>query len=171
MATNQSLPSDHSQSTVELSPVTRERIKTINRSIESVKDDARRIAKVSRQELEEVADRYSRASSTFLAAIVGGTIGSAGGITLGTAGAGALIVTGPLGLALGAGLAVLAFRGRSYWRLEKATQKSRAAAEFIRGQIDSLPPDAPAKIRDGLYDKLGLILEEYARIAHGSLDG
>lgn len=152
-----------------LTPATRKRVATVSKNITEIKDDAKRLATVSRQELEEVAEKYSRAPSSFLAAIAGGVLGSGGGIALGTLGTTAVIVTGPLGLALGAAIAVLAFRGRSYWRLENATHKARGAMELIRAQIDSLPSDAPDNVKVELYEIYRSLAKDYALVAHGAI--
>src|SRR5262245_7544974 len=86
---------------------TREKARAISRAIEGVKRDAHRLKDGSRQELEEVAERYARAPSAFLAGIVGGALGAAGGVGIAALGGGVMVVTGPIGLALGAALGVL----------------------------------------------------------------
>lgn len=152
-----------------LTPVTRKKVATVSKNITEIKDEAKRLATVSRQELEEVAEKYSRAPSSFLAAIAGGVLGSAGGIVLSTFGTAAAIVTGPLGLAFGAAVAVLAFRGRPYWRLENATQKARGAMELIRTQIDSLPAGALPNVKAELYQIYTDLARDYARVAHETI--
>lgn len=148
----------------------KKRAGAIAKSIEGVRRDAQKIQQVSRQELEEVAEKYSRSPSTFLAAVLGGAVGIAGGVALGTVGGTLLIVTGPIGLALGAAAGVLAFRGRNYWRLERATQKATGALDFIRAEINGLPSDAPREVREGLYETYMELMNEYGRVAHGSID-
>jgi hypothetical protein len=147
-----------------------QRARAINNSIDTLRRDAEKIQHVSRHELEEVAEKYSRSPSTFLAAVLGGAIGSAGGIALGTLGGGLLIVTGPIGLAMGAAIAVLTFRGRNYWRIEKATQKAKGAVDFVRAQIDALPSDAPQEVRERLYAQYTRLMDEYSRVAKASID-
>lgn len=152
-----------------LTPTVRKKVTTVSKNITEIKDEAKRLATVSRQELEEVAEKYSRAPSSFLAAIAGGVLGSAGGIALSTLGTAAAIVTVPLGLAFGAAVAVLAFRGKPYWRLESATQKARGAMELIRAQIDSLPADAPPDVKSDLYQIYKDLAQDYARVAHETI--
>jgi hypothetical protein len=150
---------------------TRARATAVARSVDRFQQKAQRATEVSRRELEEVAEKYARAPSGFLAAIIGGAVGSAGGIALGSVAGGTLVVlTGPIGLAAGAALAVLAFRGRSWFRLERATHKATGAATFFRSELDSLPSDAPEELRKKLYDNLAAVYDEYARVARDSVD-
>lgn len=170
MAQNTQLVPLDSKALNAVTPTTKKKIAAVTKSIESVKSDAQRVAQVSRKELEDVAERYSRAPSTFLAAVVGGVVGTAGGITLSTVAGGLLIVTGPLGLALGAALGVLGFRGRNYWRLERATQKTKGATDLLKAEIAALPRDAPPEVRKELYDQYKSLVTIYSRIARDSID-
>jgi hypothetical protein len=149
---------------------TKKKAATITRRINAVRNDARRLTHPSLQQIDDVAYKYSRAPSTFLAAVVGGAIGSAGGITLAAIGAGALVLTGPLGLAVGAAVSVLAFRGKSYWRLELATQKTKGAIELIKSEINSLPKDAPEHIRQNLYREYEQLITTYTQVAGDTID-
>jgi len=154
-----------------LAPATKKRIKTVAQSIESVKTDAQQVTQVSRKELEEIADRYARAPSAFLAGVVGGVLGTTGGIAVGTFAGALLVVTGPLGLALGAALGVLTFRGKNYLRLERETQKVGGAIDFLKGVSADLPKDAPTELlRNEVYEKIRLLVITYSRIAHDSMD-
>lgn len=142
----------------------------VAKSIERLKKDADRVSKgVSLRQVDEIAEKYSRAPSTFLAAVIGGVLGSAGGIGLAALG-GVVIVTGPLGLALGAAAGVLAFRGRNYWRLEKTTQKATGALNLIKSQIENLPSNAPASTQQKLYDQYDSVTARYTDIALKCLD-
>jgi hypothetical protein len=127
-----------------LDRTTKKKAAAIAQSIDEVKRDAQRIKQVSRQELEEVAEKYARAPSTFLAGVVGGALGAAGG--------------------------VLTFRGRNYWRLERTTQKTKGAIDFIRAELNGLPADAPPEVRKELYEQYRSLLAEYSRIARDSID-
>lgn len=126
--------------------------------------EPRQVPAVSRYALEEIAERYSRSASSFLAAVLGGALGSTVGLALNN-------VTGCLlGLTIGAAAGVLAFRGRNSWRLEKATQKTKEALDLLRAEIGGLPPDAPSEVRDQLYRKYAELMNEYVRVAQGSID-
>jgi hypothetical protein len=156
-----------------LDPTTRVRVASISRLIDDVKDDAKRIIQVSRQELEEVANRYARAPSEFLAGVVGGAIGSAGGVAISISilGGGVLVLTGPLGLAVGAALGILAFRGPNQWRLERATQKTSRALSLIKAEINSLPHDSKyPDFENSLYEARAEIIRRYTNVAIKSID-
>ena len=66
------------KSAVTLTPELRKKAEVIARALDEVKDQVQKVAQVTREELEAVAERYAHAPSTFLAAIVGGVVGSAG---------------------------------------------------------------------------------------------
>jgi len=154
-----------------LGPVaTRRKAEALSRAIDDTKLEAKRVQQVTAHDIDAVAEKYARAPSAFLAGVVGGVLGSAGGVAVATVGGGALILSGPLGLAVGVALGVLAFRGRNYWRIEKASQKARGAVDLIRAELNALPPDAPSHVREQLYGHYLSVMDEYARIATRSLD-
>jgi hypothetical protein len=148
----------------------RRKAKAVIAAADNIKKDAQRVQSVSRQDIEDVAEKYSRASSTFLAAVVGGSIGAAGGLAVGTFGGAVLVVSGPLGLALGAALGVLAFRRPSYWRLERATQKTGAVLNVLRDVAERLPPDAPPELRHKIYDHMDDVVGRFAEVASRTID-
>ncbi len=158
------------KSAVTLTPELRKKAEATARALVEVRDQVQKVAQVTREELEAVAERYAHAPSTFLAAIVGGVVGSAGGVALTTVAGTALLVTGPLGLAVGAAVAVLAFRGRKYWRLERSTQKLRGALDVLHAEIAGLPPHAPASVRNNLWQQYDRLMAKYNEIAGDSLD-
>ena len=153
-----------------LSAATRKRAAAVIRSIDIVKLDAQRVTQVSPQELEEVVDKHAWTPSTALAGVVGGTLGTAGGIAVAALSGGMLILTGPLGLAIGGALGVLAFRGRNYRRLERATQKASRAIGLVKTEINALPSHAPAEIRMKLHDQYSSLIIRYSEIARESFD-
>ncbi len=109
--------------TTTLNRATRKKAEALGHAIDDTEREAKALAPASRQELEAVADRYSRAPSAFLAGVVGGVVGSGGGIAVWVAGGTALALSGPLGLAVGVAVGVLWFRGASWLRLERATHR------------------------------------------------
>jgi Flp pilus assembly protein TadB len=153
-----------------LTPELRKKAEVTVHALGEAKGQVQRIAEITREELEQVAERYTHAPSTFLAAIVGGVVGSAGGLALTTFAGTALLVTGPLGLAAGAALAVLAFRGRKHWRLERSSQKLRSAVDLVHAEIAGLTPDAPASVRNNLWQQYDRLMAKYNEIAGDSLD-
>lgn len=152
---------------------TRRKAEAFVRSASLVKHEAKQTEQVSVEQVEDIAKRYSLLPSSVLTGIIGGVVGSAGGIAIGThavLGAGMLVVTGPLGLALGAAIAILAFRGRNYWRLENSSAKTKGALDVLTSQLAMLPTDAPEDIKAKVYEKYGRVLDEFSRIAEESID-
>jgi hypothetical protein len=152
-----------------LEPATRSRVRTISTQIDDLQHDVQRVTDVSGREIFEVAGQAARAPSAVLAGVIGGTVGAAGGLALGTA-TGLFVLTGPFGLAVGAALGVLAFRGRHMLRLERSTQKAQVALGVVQTLIYALPTDAPATTRTKAYARLDEIADEYTRIALDSMD-
>jgi hypothetical protein len=153
-----------------LSPATRKRVAAVIRLIDIVKLDAQRATQVSPRQIEEFADQHAWIPSTALAGVVGGTLGIAGGIVIGTLGGEMLMLAGPLGLAIGAALGVLAFRGRNYRRLERATQKAKSAIGLVKTEINALPSHASPEIRMKLQDQYSSLVTRYSEIARESFD-
>ena len=154
----------------QLTPTTRKKIEAVVRSIDQAKSEGDRITQITRQEIERVSGEYNRLPSGVLAGIVGGVIGAGGGFALSTTTGALLAVTGPLGLAMGAALSIYAFRGRSYRRLERATQKLRGALDVIKSEISGLPSDAPKEVKDHLWAEYKSLISTYTQIARESLD-
>ncbi len=152
-----------------LTPELRKKTEAIARALKSATGQAERLSDVTRRNIEDVAGQYDRAPSSVLAGIVGGVVGSAGGLALTTVAGTALVVTGPLGLALGAALAILAFRGPRYWSLERSTRKLQLALSLIRGEIATLPDDTPASVKISLWQQYERLMEHYGGIVHDSM--
>jgi hypothetical protein len=149
---------------------TRRKAQSVTQAIARVKQEARRTEEVSRQEIEDVAQRYAQMPSSVLVGIVGGVAGTVGGVALSTAVGGLLIVTGPLGLAAGAATAILLFRGRKLWQLENDTSKVKGSTEVLKAGITNLPSDAPEEIKKNWYRQYDALMTKYAQIALQSLD-
>lgn len=120
----------------------------------------------TRQELEATARRYAKERSSVLAGIIGGALGSIGGIGISTVSVGAFtvggaVLTGPIGLAVGAALAVLSWRGTAYLKLERAKERLELAVGTIKAEIQSLPPDAPKETRDRLWDGYNELMTDF----------
>lgn len=98
-----------------------------------------KLTSFTRQDLEQVAVRYSQHNGEALTAIVAGGIGGAGGLALGVFGGASIVLTGPVGMVVAAALGVLAFRGRAGLRHERASKNLKAALVNIDDAIASLP--------------------------------
>jgi hypothetical protein len=104
--------------------------------------------------------------SSVLAGFLGGAVGSTAGITLGgIAIAGFALpvaaLTGPLGMAAGVAVAILAFRGPERLRIEKQISNGRLLLEEIdnrykeiMNQIGALPKNTPDEVRGALWDEV-----------------
>ncbi|WP_152622130.1 hypothetical protein [Archangium violaceum] len=154
----------------DLDPATRKKVDAASRSLDDAKHELRRIKQLTKQEIDDVAEKYSRSPSTFLAGVVGGGVGASVGIVAGTLASSTLFLAGPIGLAVGAALGVLTFRGRNHWRIERATHKTKLALELILSQINSLPQNAPRDIRNSLYQQYRELMNEYSKVAINSID-
>jgi hypothetical protein len=152
-----------------------ERAKVLRHSIDELIPKGRRTVE---QEIlptvESIAWRYSRAPSDFLAGVIGGVV--VGGptlavvaLTVGTTSFFAMPLVA-LGTALGIACGVFRFRGRNHRRVERSSAKRRIAWASILADINSLPPSAPADLRDRMYRDLARIQEDYAAIVCNSLD-
>jgi len=118
--------------------------------------------------------------SSVLTGFLGGAVGSAAGVTLsGVAIAGfalpAVAITGPLGMAAGVAVAILAWRGRDWWRVEKDIGRAQLhiAQIDIRireslKQIGELPAKTPQEVRD-VYWKAHIALVNQRQQAEGSV--
>jgi hypothetical protein len=158
---------------VKVSPATAVQVSALDaltREIEETKRQAEHLEQVEASDIDALADKYSKSSSSFLAGVVGGCVGAAGGIALSTSAGVALVLSGPVGLAAGVALGILAFRGKTYWRLERSTQKAIGAMNMLLAQIRELPPDAPPQVRDALYRQYQELAERYGGIARETLD-
>jgi len=141
---------------------------TVTKSIVGLLRKARHV--LSPENVGKVAGTYEKASSTFLAAVLGGAIGGIGGVALGSLAGGLFVLVGPLGLPIGAAIAVFAFRGRSYRHAEKATQTARLKDAHLKEIADGLPPDAPKEFRDQIYAQRMDVVDDCLRLARGSID-
>ena len=98
-----------------------------------------------------MADRYSKSPSQMLAGVVGGAFGAAGGIGIASAYGTALMLTGPLGMAVGAAAFVLAYRQGSFAKMERATVHLRMAIDELELRLHGLPENAPPDVRNRLW--------------------
>jgi hypothetical protein len=111
-------------------------------------------------------------ASSVLAGFVGGAVGSTAGVTFGgIAIAGfalpAVAITGPLGMAVGVAVALLAWRGPKRWHIEKLISNTRLLLAEIDErmdatlkQIDALPRNAPQATRDNLWVSFNQLLHQ-----------
>jgi threonine dehydrogenase-like Zn-dependent dehydrogenase len=81
----------------------------------------------------------------------------------------ALFVTGPIGLILGAALGVLIYRGPKYIALERSLEKLDMALTRIGARLASLPPDAPADVRDQLWNSYRELSARYTTLVESGL--
>lgn len=134
-------------------------------------DDIRKVDEIDREELDKIASDYAGARSSKLAAVIGGVVGSAGGIALGMQVAGAaVVVTGPAGMLLGAALAVLMWRGRRYQDRERNIDERQRELATLEQELRSivrllqeLPPDAPQQTKDELWATHNALVKRYRR--------
>jgi len=119
--------------------------------------------RLTRESLERAAKRYSGESCSFLIAILGGVMGAATGLLIKPYVGVLVVLSGPLGAAFGTSLALLAWRGQSYWRLERATERLKLPLETIRREIGQSPRDAPSTVREKLWSRYDSLLDEYMR--------
>ena len=144
---------------------TRARAESIIADSVGVKDSLEKIGNISQDDLEEIANTYSTKPSTFLAAIIGGVVGGAGGIAIGGTLGAITLISGPAGMALGAAVAVLGWRGRDMWRHERAGDNFDVAIKRIDAAILALPKNAPQSDREELYTHRRKLIRSYARVA------
>ncbi len=131
--------------------------------IKSVKDKVDKTDKVTIAQIEETSRKYSKYSPVRLASIVGGVIGATGGIaipaslfTVSTAG---LVLSGPLGMILGAALFAFIYK-------LKFNHKPEVAAENFDIQFMSLnrkltDPNIPEKVKLQIEDSLNRLIRNY----------
>jgi hypothetical protein len=148
-----------------LLPTARAQVETALRETESAVSELQSLTEVTRSDIEEIARQYAGEKSSFLAGVAGGIAGATGGVALGGALGGIVVVTGPAGLALGAALAILAWRGRGHWKLERATERARIGLDTIRGELATLPENTPPEIREELWRGYRDIFEGYREVA------
>jgi hypothetical protein len=136
-------------------------VASLSRRIEKISD-------VTDKDVLETARIYSRERSAVLVGIIGGVIGSVGGIGVTTVAGGMALVGGPLGMALGAALAIYVWRGNRYHNLERgnehlrlANQRLELALEPIRKMLHDLPDDAPASLKLELLSQQEAIIRTY----------
>lgn len=143
-------------------PETRAVVQSSLREIKSAGAEIQRLQDVTRAEIDQIAKKYSGETSSFLSAVVGGI----GGSTVGVIVPGTMtLVAGPAGALLGAALAVLMWRGRAHWKLERATERLTLALDKIRSEMGKLPESAPDEIRDKLWHNYGELMDAYSLVA------
>ena len=122
-------------------------------------------------EIERTAEKYSNKSSEYLCAVLGGGIGFSGGFGLSLAGV-SLVFSGPIGMILGAALAVLMWRGKGQNKIERANKKVEVIKSKIISELKNLPSDAPEYIKKQLWDIYKNSGIEYEKIViEGLSDG
>jgi prefoldin subunit 5 len=151
-----------------------EKVQLIKRQVEALNKEIDEIERFDRKEVEEIAEKYSSKKSSWLVALTGGLIGGGAGVSiplisvLGVS-SGLAVITGPAGMALGAALAILAWRGRKYQRLERETEKAKIALDELEKRIGDLPQNAPRYIKEGLWKQYSAISDRYSEIVLESL--
>lgn len=146
-----------------------EKVQLIKKQVESLNKEIDEIERFDRKEVEEIAEKYSTKDSSWLVALTGGIIGGGAGVSvplisvLGVS-SGLAVITGPAGMALGAALAILAWRGRKYQRLERETKKVKIALDELERRIGNLPQDAPSYIKEKLWRRYSDISDRYSEI-------
>ncbi|HEV3073065.1 MAG TPA: hypothetical protein VHB47_01500 [Thermoanaerobaculia bacterium] len=148
---------------------TRAEVDSALHETEEATSQLRRIQDVTRKEIEDIAKKYSAEKSSFLVAVAGGIAGAVGGVTLHGALGLILAVTGPAGAALGAALALLAWRGGAQWKLERATERAKIALDQIRSELKSLPSGTPSQVKADLWRGYQDILAPYLLLAARSV--
>jgi len=128
-------------------------------------------AKADITSIEDTAEKYSSKSSEYLAGVVGGGIGLSGGFGVSLMGA-SIIFSGPIGIVLGAAMAVLIWRGRGQQKIERANKKIQAVKSKILEDINSLPPSAPQYVVNRLWELYNNATDVYERsVVEALLDG
>lgn len=123
--------------------------------------EAERIEKIDTAVLEQIAARYSKYPSQVLAGIVGGAAGAAGAIGVTSAFGTALILTGPVGMSVGAALALIAYRQGSYAKVERATAQLAMALDELEHRLSRLPENAPPEVRKRLWSTYNALIRKY----------
>jgi phosphate/sulfate permease len=133
--------------------------------IKSVKEKVDNTDKVSIAQIEETSKRISGYSQVRLASIVGGVIGASGGIAIPasffsvtTAG---LVLSGPLGMILGAALFALIYRLRFNHKSEVDAENFDIQYNSLRRKLDD--PNIPDKVKLQLEDSLNKLIENYQK--------
>lgn len=153
-----------------MNPDTRNQIENAIEQTDKAQEQLDKIEDVSLEQAEQIARRYTKESSSTLVGIVGAIAGGAGGIGLTAAIGTTLIVTGPLGAAARAALAILAWRGKKHWQLERETAKLELALAQIHKQSKALPDDAPPEVRQKWWDIYLTLQSQFERSAVDSLE-
>ena len=128
-------------------------------------------------EIEAVAKTYSSQKSSILAGTVGGIAGAiVGGIVGAILGGviyrppGNLVEAGiPLGIALGAALANLWWRGVSYCRLERATERFGLALDQLKSEIRSMPENVSSGVHERIIEAYYALVDRYTEVAYRSI--
>jgi hypothetical protein len=120
-------------------------------------------------EIEAVAKTYSSQKSSILAGTVGGIAGAIlGGVIYRPPGN--LVEAGiPLGIALGAALANLWWRGVSYCRLERATERFGLALDQLKSEIRSMPENVSSGVHERIIEAYYALVDRYTEVAYRSI--
>lgn len=111
------------------------------------------IDKVSLQTFEDVAKRYSLERSPTIAGVIGASAGATAGIGLSAALAPALMALfGPAGMVIGAGVAILAWRGIRHQKNERSLDTLKDNIKTLKDEITELTANgAPGDVVASLW--------------------
>lgn len=147
-----------------LTPALRGKAKSTLAEIDSATQKIEKLTDVSRKDIEDVARKYSGEKSSVLVAIVGAAFGSVGGIGVTTALGVTALLTGPIGMVVGAALAVLLWRQTGHAQVERATDRLQIALGEIVTRLKTLPKGAPPEVRQRLWKGYEDLIDRYCKV-------
>lgn len=132
---------------------------------QTVEGELEKVGSISREDIDKIAQDYASKPSTFLAAVVGAVVGASGGISFATYLGGLAVISGPAGMAIGAAVAVLGWRGRSMWRHERAQDNYDTAVKKVDRAIKAVSRDTNRREYDDLIAMRQELTRAYVEVA------
>lgn len=138
-----------------------ELVKRIDEGLEK----AKKVDSVTSRQLEETAKRYSGLRPVALFGIVGGAIGSVGGLALGSWLGASVILTGPVGLAAGAALFAFIYKQKYNHQQEVTTENFEVAYEALKVKYDD--QDISPKLKQSIEEQMIELVKDYGNRIKG----
>lgn len=142
------------------------RIEDLVKRIDETKEKTKKKADgVTLRQMEETAKKYAGFSPVTLAGIVGAGVGAAGGLSLGTALGVSLILSGPVGLGVGAALFAFAYKQKYNHETEVTTENFDVAYNGLNLKLQD--PNISPIVKQAIEEQLVEIVKDYSRRIRG----